>query len=180
MGVSPHIFYHYLDVIHPNGQLSPLNIKLTKSPIDNRRKICYNRNVETEGKPNKPERKLKTMASKAALETALRTQIMNDIMQFLRDKYETDVMLTDSSEFTMPALDSESNEKFVKIKVSIARGTRNENHTYDAYDGYAAADEYKDAVETKAHEKEIKKKNAEQRAKNKRKKSTTETEVSAS
>ena len=109
------------------------------------------------------------MANKATLETALRNRIMDEIMAFLREKYETDVLVTDSNEFVMPTLDDESNEKFVKIKVSIARGARNSNHTYDEYDGYAVAQEYAEQVAIKAHEKEIAKKNAEQRAKTKTK-----------
>ena len=66
---------------------------------------------------------------------------------------ETDVLPVSASELAIPCLDEEGNEKFVLIKVSIPRGTRNGNG-YDPYDGYAAAEDYAIDREEKAAKKE--------------------------
>lgn len=87
--------------------------------------------------------------SKAELETAIRNDILNAITEMLTAKLETDVLPVSASELAIPVLDEEGNEKFALVKVSIPRGTRN-GSGYDAYDGYAAADEYKAEQEEKA------------------------------
>ena len=81
--------------------------------------------------------------SKAMLETEIRNRILDAITKTLTEMYDTDVMPVSASELTIPVLDSEGNEKFALIKVSIPRGTRNGDGGYDAYDGYAAAEEWK-------------------------------------
>lgn len=81
--------------------------------------------------------------SKASLETEIRNRILDAITKTLTEMYDTDVMPVSASELTIPVLDSEGNEKFALIKVSIPRGTRNGDGGYDAYDGYAAAEEWK-------------------------------------
>ena len=81
--------------------------------------------------------------SKAALETAIRNDILTAMTAFLSEHFEADVMDVSASELTMPVVDAEGNEKFALIKVSIPRGTRNGDGGYDAYDGYAAAEEWK-------------------------------------
>ena len=91
--------------------------------------------------------------SKAALETAIRNEILNAITELLKEKYDTDVMPVSASEITMPTLDEEGNEKFAVIKVSIPRGSRNGAGGYDAYDGYAAAEDYKLDLEEKSAKK---------------------------
>lgn len=81
--------------------------------------------------------------SKASLETEIRNRILDAITKTLTEMYDTDVMPVSASELTIPVLDSEGNEKFALIKVSIPRGTRNGDGGYDAYDGYAAAEDWK-------------------------------------
>ena len=81
--------------------------------------------------------------SKAMLETEIRNRILDAITKTLTEMYDTDVMPVSASELTIPVLDSEGNEKFALIKVSIPRGTRNGDGGYDAYDGYTAAEDWK-------------------------------------
>ena len=80
--------------------------------------------------------------SKAALETAIRNDILTAMTAFLSEHFEADVMDVSASELVMPVVDAEGNEKFALIKVSIPRGTRNGDGGYDAYDGYAAHEEW--------------------------------------
>ena len=58
-------------------------------------------------------------------------------------------MPVSASELTIPVLDSEGNEKFALIKVSIPRGSRIDGG-YEAYDGYAAAEEWKGVLADRA------------------------------
>ena len=81
--------------------------------------------------------------SKASLETEIRNKILEAIIGCLSYQYDTDVMPVSASELTIPVVDSEGNEKFALIKVSIPRGSRNGDGGYDAYDGYAAAEDWK-------------------------------------
>ena len=97
------------------------------------------------------------MASKASLENALRTEIMQVIVDALEAKYDVNAIVVGSGEISIPIVDAEGNEKYPKIKVSIPRGTRNGEGGYIPYDGYAAADEYKAEKESKAQERAVKK-----------------------
>ena len=91
--------------------------------------------------------------TKAQLETALRNTYLNLIREMISDKVETDALPVSASELAIPCLDEEGNEKFVLIKVSIPRGTRNGEGGYDPYDGYAAAEDYALDCEEKAQKK---------------------------
>lgn len=82
------------------------------------------------------------MASKAALETAIRNEILNALTTFLSEHFQSDVLDVSASEITMPVVDAEGNEKFALIKVSIPRGTRLGDGQYEPYDGYAAHDDW--------------------------------------
>ena len=97
------------------------------------------------------------MASKATLENKLRTQYLTLIKNMVSEKVDTDALTVSASELAIPCLDEEGNEKFVLIKVSIPRGTRNGEGGYDPYDGYAAAEDYTAEQESKAQEKAVKK-----------------------
>jgi len=88
-----------------------------------------------------------------ALNTNLRNSILRDFMEFVAGKYETDTLFCSSSSFTFPVVDEEGNEKFAKISISIPRGTRNGEGGYDAFDGYAAAEDFKLEQEEKAAKK---------------------------
>lgn len=88
------------------------------------------------------------MASKATLESKLRNQFITFVTESVQTAFDTDVLPVSSSELAIPCLDEEGNEKFVLIKISIPRGTRNGEGGYEPYDGYAAAQDYaQDCVE---------------------------------
>ena len=86
--------------------------------------------------------------TKAQLETKLRNTYLDLVREMVSEKIETDALTVSASELAIPCLDEEGNEKFVLIKVSIPRGTRNGEGGYDPYDGYAIAEDYaQDCVE---------------------------------
>lgn len=92
--------------------------------------------------------------SKASLESALRIDFLASISEAIESKYQTDVLPVSASELAIPVTDAEGNEKFVLIKVSIPRGSRNGDGGYTEYDGYAAADDYKAELEQKQAKKD--------------------------
>ena len=92
--------------------------------------------------------------TKAQLETALRNKFLSFISDTISQEMETDVLVVSASELAIPCLDEENNEKFVLIKVSIPRGTRNGQGGYDPYDGYAVAEDYALDCEEKKAKKE--------------------------
>lgn len=108
--------------------------------------------------------------SKASLETAIRNDILTALIDFLGEHYETDVMPVSASELTIPVIDAEGNEKYALIKVSIPRGARNGNGGYDAYDGYAAAEDWKLVLADRADKAAARKEKAERAEKEKERK----------
>ena len=82
------------------------------------------------------------MASKAELENAIRNDFVSELTKFISEKYETDVLMVGAGKMAIPVVDAEGNEKFAIVDVSIPRGTRNAEGSYDPYDGYAAAEDY--------------------------------------
>ena len=96
--------------------------------------------------------------SKASLETALRIDALNVVKEALSAHYDLDIekqiCVVSASELAIPVVDAEGNDKFVLIKVSIPRGTRNAEGGYDEYDGYAAADDYKAELEQRQAKKD--------------------------
>lgn len=107
--------------------------------------------------------------SKASLETEIRNNILNAITEMLTAMYDTDVMPVSASELTIPVLDSEGNEKFALVKVSIPRGTR-VNGGYEPYDGYAAAEDWKLVLADKADKAKARQEKAERAEKEKERK----------
>lgn len=97
------------------------------------------------------------MASKAQMENKLRSDMMNQIIKMVNDVYETDGLIVSASEIAIPVLDEEGNEKFILVKVSVPRGTRDGMGGYIPYDGYVAHDEYAEAVASKAQERAVRK-----------------------
>lgn len=91
--------------------------------------------------------------TKAQLETALRNTYLDLIRTMVSEQVETDALAVSASELAIPCLDAEGNEKFVLIKVSIPRGTRNGEGGYAPYDGYAAAEDYAQDLQEKADKK---------------------------
>ena len=108
------------------------------------------------------------MANKATLENELRTEVMRVIVDALEAHFDANCIVVGSGEISIPTVDSEGNEKYPKIKVSIPRGTRNGEGGYIPYDGYEAADAYTAEQESKAQERAVRKamKEAEKRSKN--------------
>lgn len=91
--------------------------------------------------------------TKAQLETKLRNRFLTLVQEMITNVVETDALPVSASELAVPCLDEEGNEKFVLIKVSIPRGTRNGQGGYDPYDGYAVAEDYAIDCEEKAQKK---------------------------
>ena len=56
-------------------------------------------------------------------------------------------------DFAIPCLDEEGNEKWILVKVSIPRGSRNGEGGYDPYDGYSVAEDYQFDLADKAKKK---------------------------
>jgi len=79
--------------------------------------------------------------SKASLETEIRNQVLQAIIDAVNPI--SDILPISASELALPVVDSEGNEKFAVIKVTIPRGERDGNGGYIPYDGYAAAEEWK-------------------------------------
>ena len=96
------------------------------------------------------------MASKASLENKLRSEMMEHIVELVNNVYETDGLVVGASEIAIPVLDDEGNEKFILVKVSIPRGTRDGEGGYIPYDGYAAHDAYVEEQASKAQERAVK------------------------
>lgn len=91
--------------------------------------------------------------TKAQLETAIRNRFLSFISETISQEMEIDVLPVSASELAVPCLDDEGNEKWALIKVSIPRGTRNGAGSYDPYDGYTAAEDYRIDCEEKAQKK---------------------------
>lgn len=97
------------------------------------------------------------MASKASLENGLRNTFLEKLKAMIEKEYETDALPVSASEITLPVVDDEGNEKFILVKVSIPRGTRNGEGGYIPYDGYSESAAYLDDIANKAQEKAVKK-----------------------
>ena len=108
--------------------------------------------------------------TQAALETAIRNDVLAVITAALSEHYDADVMDVSASELAMPVVDAEGNEKFALIKVSIPRGSRNGDGGYDAYDGYAAHDDWEIVKADKADKAAKRKEKAEREAAEKERK----------
>lgn len=80
--------------------------------------------------------------TKAQLETKLRNECLDLLRETFDAKYGCDVLTVSASELALPVTDAEGNEKFLLVKVSIPRGTRNGAGSYDPYDGYSVAEDY--------------------------------------
>lgn len=97
------------------------------------------------------------MASKATLENKLRNECLSLLRETFDAKYGCDVLQVSTNELALPVTDEEGNEKFILVKVSIPRGTRDGSGSYVPYDGYAVAAEYQEDKASKAQERAVKK-----------------------
>ena len=91
--------------------------------------------------------------TKAQLETLLRNDFLSFVGTAIENDREADVLRVSASELAVPCVDAEGNEKWVIVKISIPRGTRNGEGGYDPYDGYAAAEDYQIEQGEKAEKK---------------------------
>lgn len=114
------------------------------------------------------------MASKANLETAIRNDVLSVVRRALDSFIDADGLPVSASDIVWPIVDAEGNEKFVKVSVTIPRGTRNGSGSYDPYDGYAAAEMWKEESETRAAKKAVAAANKAKREAHKRPAVTTE------
>lgn len=108
--------------------------------------------------------------NKSQLETLLRTDYLNSIQELLSKQYDTDVLPVSANELAIPCVDAEGNEKWIVVKVSTPRGTRNGEGGYIPYDGYALAEAYKMECDDKAQEKAERQALKEKEKENKKKK----------
>ena len=103
--------------------------------------------------------------TKSQLTTKKREDVLAMLTEYLADLGE-DVMRESGNALVFPSTDDEGNELFVKIAVSIPRGDR----SGEAYDGYAAAADYKiHQEEVAANKAQREKENAAKAAKDKAK-----------
>lgn len=91
--------------------------------------------------------------TKAQLENKLRNNCLSLLHEFFDIKYGCDVLPVSASEVALPVTDEEGNERWILVKVSIPRGTRNGAGGYDPYDGYTIAENYAIDCEEKAQKK---------------------------
>ena len=108
--------------------------------------------------------------SKASLETAIRNKFLDEIRKVVSESYDYDIRPISASELMVPVVDDEGNEKYVLIKVSIPRGTRNGEGGYIPYDGYAAAEEWEQELADRADKVAKRKEKAERAEKEKERK----------
>ena len=84
----------------------------------------------------------------------LRARFTEDLAEFLAQKYDTDVCRVAAGTLMIPAVDSEGEDRWVKLSVIIPKEADEESGT----DGYALAHEYElklqAAAERKAKAKE--------------------------
>ena len=82
--------------------------------------------------------------SRKALREMVKSQYMEMLVKMLAE--QEDVGITGSNEFNFPVVDSEGNEDFVVVKVSIPTGSRDG----EPYDGYGARNDWEIHLKEKA------------------------------
>lgn len=87
--------------------------------------------------------------SRKALREMVKSQYMEMLVKMLAE--QEDVGITGSNEFNFPVVDSEGNEDFVVVKITIPTGSRDG----EPYDGYGARNDWDIHLKEKA-EKEAK------------------------
>ena len=82
--------------------------------------------------------------SRKALREKVKSQYMEMLVKMLSE--QEDVGITGSNEFNFPVVDSEGNEDFVVVKVTIPTGSRDG----EPYDGYGARNDWDIHLKEKA------------------------------
>ena len=80
----------------------------------------------------------------------LRARFTEDLVEFLAQKYDTDVCRTAAGTLMIPAVDSEGDDRWIKFSVIIPKDADEESGT----DGYSLAHEYDLKLEAAAARKE--------------------------
>lgn len=88
--------------------------------------------------------------SKTKLREEAKVPITANLLDYLKATYSEDAAKVKDNEIMFPFLDSERNEIFVVVKVTVPIG---ENHGAIAYDGYEAAAAYERETAAKAEKK---------------------------
>ena len=92
----------------------------------------------------------------------LRASFVKDLVEFLSDKYDTDVCQINSGSLMIPCVDAAGDDRWVKFSVIIPKEADEENGN----DGYALAREYRMKLDKAAARKaENERKSAEKAAK---------------
>ena len=87
--------------------------------------------------------------SNTKLNEALKAQYLPLVINALEANGE-EVLRTGSAEVAIPVVDSEGNEKFVRIVISVPTGSRKDA---DPYDGYSMAESYALTIKQNAEKK---------------------------
>lgn len=93
--------------------------------------------------------------SKKVLKEQIKAKYFDLITKFLAENGE-EILVTKANTFCFPVVDSEGNEEFVKVVISIPTGTRNPDKTVTPFDAYLEAEGYR--VELKVKEEKAKEK----------------------
>lgn len=89
------------------------------------------------------------MKTEGQLRTELRENILNAFIEILREQGE-EVKRYKGNAICWPCLDSEQNERWAQLTISIPLGNRDG----DAFDGYSAAETYEEKIEKHKREAE--------------------------
>jgi len=93
---------------------------------------------------------------KEASRNEMKNELLSTIQPILSAQLNSDVLRVGPSEIAIPGVDADGNEFFYLVKISIPRGSRDGNGSYDAYDGYAEAEVYEATLKTREAEKAAK------------------------
>ena len=80
------------------------------------------------------------------LETKLRNRFLELVNSNLTNEGEQ-VLQVSNNELALPCLDEEQNERWIVIRISTPRGTRDGKGGYIPYDGYKLAEDYQQDLE---------------------------------
>ena len=86
--------------------------------------------------------------SRTALRAEVKEKYINVLWDLLKEK--EDLLRVGSNEIAFPIVDSEGNEDFIVLKVTIPTGA---NKGTEPYDGYAMAEDYEIKTKAKAEAK---------------------------
>lgn len=91
--------------------------------------------------------------------TRYRDEIMQKIVSFLEQEYDSDIRFIGSGEIMMPAVDSNGDEFYFTFKATIPRGKRiitdDGKSTYEAYNGYVKAKEYEYVLQDRINKEKV-------------------------